>query len=305
MSNATTSHTDPFHQANRMSDVFESASLLAAQQRAERATPSKGAPHHQTHAQELTTSPMGIAQPATAVSTVANSPGMARHILVVEDERDLADMLKIHLENAGYTTDVVHDGRDALTMIQTQCPDLVLLDLMLPGMHGTEVARRVRTDHTLARVPIVMLTAKSQEKDELVGLDLGADDYITKPFSMKVLLARIDAVLRRAEAAAGAQVNRMGLSLGPVDIDPEACEATYGGEPIELTRTEFRILLVLVQAQGRVMSREAIMRRAIGPGINITERTVDVHMTAIRRKLKDAGELIKTVRGVGYKAVSP
>lgn len=230
---------------------------------------------------------------------------MARHILIVEDERDLADTLKINLENAGYTTDVVHDGRDALTMIQTQCPDLVLLDLMLPGLHGTEVARRVRTDHTLARVPIVMLTAKSQEKDELVGLDLGADDYITKPFSMKVLLARIDAVLRRAEAAAATQTHRSTLTLGPVQIDPEACEAAYEGEPIELTRTEFRILLVLVQSQGRVMSREAIMRRAIGPGINITERTVDVHMTAIRRKLREAGDLIKTVRGVGYKAVQP
>jgi len=222
-------------------------------------------------------------------------------ILVVEDETDLAELVAFNLSKAGYRTQTASDGRTAVQRIAAQIPDLVLLDLMLPGLTGTEIASRLRTDPATAKLPIIMLTAKADEVDQLVGLAVGADDYITKPFSMKVLLARVDAVLRRAGETAPAD---SGLRLGDLHIDLDSHQVAAAGEPIKLTLTEFRLLAALVQASGRVLSRRHLMSRAMGPGVTVTERTIDVHMTAIRKKLGSCGGLIRTVRGVGYRAAA-
>jgi len=182
-------------------------------------------------------------------------------------------------------------------------PDLILLDLMLPGMNGTEVARRLKADSRTAMIPIIMLTAKSEETDVVVGLTLGADDYVTKPFSMKILLARLNTVLRRSEAASNATpVGGEGVTLktGPLAIDSSKHEVTVDGEPVKLTLTEFKLLSALVSARGRVLTRHQLMDKAMGTDIFVTDRAIDVHVTAIRKKLGSANWLVRTVRGVGY-----
>jgi two-component system phosphate regulon response regulator PhoB len=225
--------------------------------------------------------------------------GKKRHILVVEDQRDLAEMLSFNLSRANYDVSVAYDGRAALRKTQETKPDLVLLDLMIPELPGTEVATRIRTDPVIASTPIIMLTAKADEVDQLVGLAVGADDYITKPFSVKVLLARVEAVLRRAATPPQQAGSR--LRLGPIELDTETHEAFAGGEPVKLTLTEFRLLAALITAGGRILNRQQLMSRAIGPGVTVTERTIDVHITAVRKKLGEHGALIRTVRGVGYR----
>lgn len=222
-----------------------------------------------------------------------------RRILVVEDERDLADIIVYNLERAGFVTSVARDGRTALKLIAEGVPDLILLDLMLPELSGTEVAARVRSSPQTAHVPIIMVTAKADEVDQVVGLALGADDYVTKPFSMKVLTARIEAVLRRASELQPAEGR---LRLGAIEVDTETHQARVDGRAIRLTLTEFRLLASLIAANGRVLSRKALMSKAMGPGVTVTERTIDVHITAIRKKLGDAGACLRTVRGVGYRA---
>lgn len=222
-----------------------------------------------------------------------------RTVLVVEDEQDLAEMLQFQLQKAGYSVAVASDGRTALQKIEKSHPDLILLDLMIPEISGTEVASKIRSNPKTAGIPIVMLTAKSDEVDVLVGLTVGADDYITKPFSMKVVLARIEAVLRRVSGNSAAETQ---LRLGPIAISQETHEVTVDDELVKLTLTEFRILAALAAAQGRVLSRHVLMSKAMGPGVTVTERTIDVHVTAIRRKLGGHGNLIRTVRGVGYRA---
>lgn len=234
-------------------------------------------------------------------SSLAKAATKPRRVLVIEDERDLADLLVFNLNRAGYTAEATYDGRSGLARIEANPPDLLLLDLMLPELAGNEVATRVRNNPALAKLPIIMLTAKADEVDQLVGLTLGADDYITKPFSIKVLLARIEAVLRRT-APVSQPAATPGLEMAGVRIDPEAHEVVVGSESIKLTLTEFKILSALVAAGGKVLSRQHLMTRAMGPGITVTERTIDVHVTAIRKKLGNCGGIIKTVRGVGYRA---
>lgn len=224
-----------------------------------------------------------------------------RHVLVVDDERDLVELVAMNLNRSGYQTSVAVDGRAALQIASSRRFDLILLDLMLPELTGTEVAQRLRANPATAHVPIIMLTARGEEVDQLVGLALGADDYITKPFSVKVLLARIEAVLRRASTP---RTESQRLTLGGVEINLETHDVTVGGEPIKLTLTEFRLLAALAQASGRVLSRSNLISRAIGPGITVTERTIDVHMTSIRKKLGSHADMIRTVRGVGYRAVA-
>ncbi len=234
-------------------------------------------------------------------SKVPNVNGLRhpRRVLIVEDERDLADLLKFNLERSGYRAATVHDGKSALRSIETERPDLVILDVMIPELSGTEVASRIRTNPSTTKLPIVMLTAKADEVDQLVGLAVGADDYITKPFSVKLLLARIEALLRRSEdRPAGDKTVR----LGGIEIDLDAHQARVDGAIIHLTLTEFRLLAALVQAPGRVLTRRHLMTKAMGPGVTVTERTIDVHLTAIRKKLGAYGNLIATVRGVGYRA---
>ncbi|MFN9977683.1 MAG: response regulator [Phycisphaerae bacterium] len=221
------------------------------------------------------------------------------HILVVEDERDLADLLIYNLQRSGYLASSVSGGRAALESVAKNLPDLILLDVMIPELPGTEVAARLRSDPATASIPLIMLTAKSEETDQIVGLKVGADDYVTKPFSMKVLLARVEALLRRAGRLGG---DRGMLRLGAIEVNTDTHQATLDGQLLKLTLTEFRILAALLQAGGRVLSRNALMSRAMGPGVTVTERTIDVHVTSIRKKLLNLSHVVKTVRGVGYRA---
>jgi DNA-binding response OmpR family regulator len=172
--------------------------------------------------------------------------------------------------------------------------------VMLPGVSGTEVARQLRAGASTARIPIIMLTARSEETDVVVGLTLGADDYITKPFSMKILLARLGTVLRRAETAAPMPSEDGMLRSGPVTVDAVKHEAMIDGEPMKLTLTEFKLLSALIAARGRVMTRNQLMDKAMGSDVFVTDRAIDVHITSIRKKLGKAHWLIRTVRGVGY-----
>jgi len=221
-------------------------------------------------------------------------------ILVVDDERDLVELLTVNLEAAGYRTIAAHAGDEALAKATEHLPDLVILDLMMPGLPGTEVARRLRAAPRTARVPIIMLTARAAESDQVVGLSLGADDYITKPFSMKVLKARVEAILRRAAGKASNET----LTLGALKLDLSAHEAFVSGEHIKLTPTEYRLLCALVEAGGRTLSRQQLVECAMGPGIAVTDRVIDVHIAAVRRKLGECADMIRTVRGVGYRAVA-
>lgn len=238
--------------------------------------------------------------PAPApVTAPVTAPG-ARKVLVVDDEKDLVDLITYNLTRNGYQVLASHNGIEALQLAQRELPDLIVLDLMLPGLDGTEVARRLKADPTTAAIPIVMLTAKSEETDVVVGLTLGADDYVTKPFSVKILLARINSVLRRAEPPA-APADAGLLRAGPLLIDTPRHEATVDGEPMKLTLTEFRLLTALVQGRGRVLTRDQLMDKAMGTDVFVTDRAIDVHVTAIRKKLGTASWLIHTVRGVGYR----
>ncbi len=222
-----------------------------------------------------------------------------KHIVVVEDEADLADLLAYNLQRAGYEVTVARDGRDGLAKIRETTPDLIVLDVMLPQLSGHEVAREVRTNPRLASTPIIMLTARASEADQLAGLGVGADDYVTKPFSIKILLARIEALLRRAGAPPAGESEV--ISLGPVEADLATHQITVAGEPVKTTLTEFRLLVALMRARGKTLSRYDLMSRVMGPGVMVTTRTIDVHVAAIRKKLGACGAMIRTVRGVGYR----
>lgn len=221
----------------------------------------------------------------------------ARTILIVEDESDLADLLKYNLEREGYGCRVVHDGNTAIAEIRRNPPNLVVLDRMLPGLSGDEVVAQIRRDSRISGTSVLMLTAKAEEADELVGFALGADDYIPKPFSMKLLIARIGALLRRAD---GASLDQEILAAGPIRLDSSRYEVTVDDEPVNLTTMEFRVLKALMAAGGRVLSRGDLIDRVLGPAVAVTDRTIDVHITALRKKLGPAAVWIQTIRGVGY-----
>jgi two-component system phosphate regulon response regulator PhoB len=230
-----------------------------------------------------------------------------KRILVVDDERDLVDLISYNLQRNGYDVVVAYDGNGAIDVAHRERPDLIVLDLMLPGIDGTEVARRLKGDPRTQHVPIILLTAKAEETDVIVGLTVGADDYVTKPFSMKILLARLTSVLRRAEPGGGAGGVGAGgedegtLKAGPLSIDSAKHEVTVNGDPVKLTLTEFRLLTALVAARGRVLTRDQLMDKAMGTDVFVTDRAIDVHVTAIRKKLGVANWLVHTVRGVGYR----
>lgn len=221
------------------------------------------------------------------------------HIIIVEDERDMAELVTIRLKKEGYKVEAVHDGLEGLAKIRSTLPALVLLDLMLPGMSGTQIATELRADPRTAGVPIIMLTAKGEESDIVVGLHIGADDYITKPFSMSVLVARVAAVLRRSRNG-GASAGKI-LNVGTIRIDLERHLVEVGGKQITLTLTEFRLLVAIVSARGRVLERNRLIDEALGIDAVVTDRTIDVHLAALRKKLGAARKHIQTVRGLGYK----
>ena len=220
-------------------------------------------------------------------------------ILIVEDDRSLAEVVAYNLKQAGYEVLVAHDGQDAVTQAQSKSPDLVLLDVMLPVLDGIEVCRRLRADPALRNTLIIMLTARAEETDELVGFAVGADDYVTKPFSVKILLERVKALLRRRSDEPSADDDI--VSIHGVSVDRNRYRVTADGEPLSLTRSEFRLLDALIRQPGRVFCRAELIDAALGEDIVVMERTIDVHIRAIRRKLANKADVIETVRGVGYR----
>jgi phosphate regulon transcriptional regulator PhoB len=222
-------------------------------------------------------------------------------ILVVEDEPDIRDLIVLHLSREGFSCRTAATGADALAEVRAAHPDLVVLDLMLPGLGGLDVCRRLRAEPATASLPIIMLTAKADEVDRVVGLEIGADDYVVKPFSPKELVARVRAVLRRARspASAGAPV----LRAGALTLDPDRHLATVDERPLTLTPKEFDLLQALMESAGRVLSREQLLARVWGyaHAEEIESRTVDVHVRRLRAKLGDEGRRIATVTGVGYR----
>lgn len=220
-------------------------------------------------------------------------------VLVIEDDRPLAEVLTYNLRQAGYEVHVAHDGQDGILQAQLKSPDVVLLDLMLPVVDGLDVCRRLRADATTRDMLIIMLTAKAEESDELVGFSLGADDYVAKPFSVKILLERIKALRRRRmqENALADDVT----AFQNVIVDRGRHRATVHGKPLELTRSEFRLLDTLIRQPGRVFQRSELIDAALGEDTMVMERTIDVHIRALRRKLGDYADVIETVRGVGYR----
>lgn len=218
-------------------------------------------------------------------------------VLVVEDEADLAEVLRYNLEREGYQCRCVADGQSALAEIRRNPPEALILDRMLPALSGDEVMARLRREPKTSNIPILMLTAKAEESDELVGFAMGADDYVTKPFSMKLLLARLEALLRRrAVPAAASDV----LTAGPITLDRSRRELKVGDDLVALTSTEFGILWELLAGRGRVLTREQLIDGVLGTSAIVTDRTIDVHVAALRKKLGKASALIQTVRGVGY-----
>jgi two-component system alkaline phosphatase synthesis response regulator PhoP len=220
-------------------------------------------------------------------------------ILVVDDEEDILELLKYNLSREGYQVSCTTSGEKTLNLVKTETPDLILLDLMLPGMDGLEVARRLKDNPNTKNVPIVMLTAKGEEADIVTGLELGADDYITKPFSPRILLARVRAVLRRKEK--GSQDKTSVIQIHNLVIHPGRHEVTVNGDPVQLTFTEFGILNYLARRPGWVFTRSQIVDEVRGEDYYVTDRSVDVQIVGLRKKLGSAGNHIETVRGVGYR----
>ena len=230
-------------------------------------------------------------------TTPANPVAKPQKILVIEDEKALADVLGYNLRREGYEVTLAHDGQEGLKASQAKAHDLVILDLMLPTMSGMDVLREFRSNEKTRDIPIIILTAKSEEADQLVGFSLGADDYVTKPFSVKVLLQRIKAVRRRAEGAIEPEDQ---LAHGAVRIDRTRHRAFVDNRELDLTPTEFRLLETMLKHPGRAFSRQQLMDASIGEGAVVLERTIDVHIKTLRRKMGEV-EHVETVRGVGYR----
>jgi two-component system alkaline phosphatase synthesis response regulator PhoP len=225
---------------------------------------------------------------------------MKEKILIVEDDKDIIKMLEYNLKKEGFKVIAAHDGEDALDSALRQYPDLILLDLMLPGMDGLEICKSLKNENKTSLIPIIMLTAKSQESDKVVGLELGADDYITKPFSPRELIARIKAVLRRAsEKGKLPEI----FQAGDLRIDFAKISVNVKDKPVELTSKEFELLKTLLKAKGRVLSRDYLLDSIWGydHALEIQTRTVDVHVRTLRKKLKSQAKIIVTVKNYGYR----
>ncbi|MFZ9688535.1 MAG: response regulator [Phycisphaerales bacterium] len=228
---------------------------------------------------------------------------MPASALIVEDENEIADLVKFHLEREGMQVSVARNGRKAIEMVQGAGYDLIVLDLMLPDLDGLEICRRLKGQDRTREIPVVMLTARGEESDIVAGLEMGADDYVTKPFSPRVLMARLRNALRKAGATEPTE--RIALVNGRLLIDRERHVVTVDGQPIELTVTEFGILHFLALRPGFVRTRDQIISAVHGRNTVLSSRTVDVHVTAVRRKLGGLGECVQTVRGVGYRFRDP
>jgi len=221
-----------------------------------------------------------------------------KQILVIEDETDIREMLALRLKKERFDVLEASEGMTGLKKALEEQPDLVLLDLMLPFTSGLDILRKLRDNRKTAQVPIIIVSAKGEESDIVVGLELGADDYVTKPFNISILLARINALLRRFQTSESPQKI---VSAGPLEIDTDRFLVTVDGEPVPLTRTEFGILYALATGRGRVFTRNQLIEEAIGSDADVFDRTIDVHVTSLRSKLGTARELVETVRGIGYR----
>ncbi|MBN1918763.1 MAG: response regulator [Verrucomicrobia bacterium] len=221
-------------------------------------------------------------------------------IAIIEDEEDILEVMQYNLAREGYRVSAARDGRKGLNLVRDEAPDLVLLDLMLPGLDGIELCRQLKADQVTRAIPIIMVTAKGEESDIVLGLGVGADDYVTKPFSPKELVARVRAVLRRGplkeEAGGGERIVRDGVM-----IDAVRFEVRVDDTPVTLTATEFRLLHFLASHPGRVFTRDQLLNRVIGEHAVVVDRNIDVHVRAVRKKLGDYHEVIETIRGVGYR----
>ena len=231
---------------------------------------------------------------------VATDQTRLRSVIIVEDDEDIADSIRYNLEREGFRVRLATTGEDALNLILDRPPNLILLDLNLPHMNGFELCRRLRAESTTTRVPILMLTARADEADKVLGLNMGADDYITKPFSMRELMARVNAALRRAE---GLETDRPLFDDGSLRIDPATFSVSYSGHDVRMTRKEFALLSELARNQGRVLTREVLLDRVWGVSYYGDSRTLDVHIRRLRQKLGDSS-VIETVTGIGYRLVA-
>jgi two-component system phosphate regulon response regulator PhoB len=220
-------------------------------------------------------------------------------VLVIEDDRAISEILVYNLDKAGYEVSLAIDGRDGVSQAQLKLPDIILLDVMLPVIDGVEVCRRLRAKPETAGAIIIMLTAKTEEADQLIGFSVGADDYVTKPFSVRVLMERIKALQRRKTAKPDDEndtVTRAGITL-----DRRRYRVSVDGQPVELTKSEFRLLDTLIRQPGRAFDRTELIDSALGEDTLVLERTIDVHIRALRKKIGPNADAIETVRGVGYR----
>jgi len=225
---------------------------------------------------------------------------MSKVIAIVDDEEDIVDLVSHHLKREGFRVKEFHNGREFLSYIESVVPDLVLLDIMLPGIDGLDICRILKNKNKTSNLPIIMLTAKGTEADIVVGLEMGADDYIVKPFSPRELTARVKSLIRRANPK---ELEENIIKVGPITINTERYEVKVDSENIELTTTEFKILEVLAEGRGRVYTRDQLIKkkRLWGDDKLVYDRTIDVHIKNLRGKLGDAGNMIKTIRSIGYK----
>ena len=233
----------------------------------------------------------------------SHAPTPPERLLVVDDEPDIVALVAYHLAKAGYRVSTASSGTDALTLARQERPALIVLDLMLPGLDGFEVLERLRADEATHGVAVLMLTARKEEPDRIRGLSLGADDYLTKPFSPQELVLRVGAILRRV--AAGQQPDPDLLAVGALTIDRSAHRVSVDGQAVELTPTEFKLLLTLAERRGRVQARGHLLETVWEAAPDIQTRTVDMHVQRLRAKLGQSGELIETVRGFGYRLRAP
>jgi two-component system phosphate regulon response regulator PhoB/two-component system alkaline phosphatase synthesis response regulator PhoP len=223
---------------------------------------------------------------------------MDKIIAIVDDEEDLRELVSVNLKKAGFKVKEFEDADSLIRSLAKSVPDLIVMDLMMPGTDGMEACKILKKDDRYSKIPVIMLTARSEETDKVLGLELGADDFVTKPFSPRELTARIKAVLRRGFAAEEAKA---GLKLGDISMDLDKHTVTVKNRDVELTATEFRILQILVEKAERVHSREQILDALWGNEKTVVDRTIDVHIKHLREKLGPAGKKIKNIRGVGYK----
>lgn len=224
-------------------------------------------------------------------------------ILIIEDDRSLADVLAYNLRQEGHEVHAAYDGMDGLSQAQLKSPEIIILDLMLPVMEGKEVCRRIRSDPQMRDVMILMLTAKADESDQLIGFSLGADDYVTKPYSVKVLIERIKALDRRRRVSQ--DTDQDVVCLAGITVDRRRHQIKVGDRPLHVTRSEFRLLDTLIRQPGRAFQRSELISSALGDDAIVLERTIDVHIRAVRKKLGDLAGVIQTVRGVGYRFRDP